>query len=71
MNRKIISGGGIMRSNQQCPLCQKYNHCASVSKQPCWCMTEHFPKGIFEKLSREQIKKACICKKCLEKFRLQ
>lgn len=29
-------------------------------------MTENFPKGIFEKLSADQIRKACICQNCLE-----
>lgn len=57
-----------MCSDQQCPLCREQNHCGGSSDNPCWCMAEHFPKGIFDKLSPEQIKEACICQKCLEEF---
>lgn len=55
-----------MRNDKQCPLCAGQNHCSSDSKKLCWCMTENFPKGIFEKLSADQIRKACICQSCLE-----
>lgn len=53
---------------QQCPLCQNDNKCGSRSATPCWCMAATFPKEIFDKLMPAQIKKACICQSCLEKY---
>ena len=36
----------------------------------CWCDTEGvFPNGIFELVPTESIRKNCICKKCVNKYR--
>ncbi|WP_416826329.1 cysteine-rich CWC family protein [Ectobacillus polymachus] len=56
-----------------CPLCGKDNNCGNISGKPhgtCWCNDESFPKEIFEMVPPEQLRKACICKECLTKFKL-
>lgn len=60
-----------MVDQKQCPLCKGNNACNSRSDKPCWCMAEVFPEGISQKLSAEQIRKACICRKCLKSYHLQ
>lgn len=57
-----------MNQEQECPLCQRNNHCASRSNTSCWCMDQVFPKEIFEKLSPEQMKQACICQTCIARM---
>jgi hypothetical protein len=41
----------------------------TVEHGNCWCDTEEFPNGIFELVPTESIRKHCICKKCLAKYR--
>ena len=58
--------------NKNCPLYKVENYCNNVrgeSQSACWCMKEGFPDEIFTQLPEKQIKKSCICKSCLEKFR--
>lgn len=54
-----------------CPICQADNRCGNLSgsKEPCWCSKEFFPSDIFNLVPADQLRKACICKDCLEKFK--
>lgn len=55
-----------------CPICKKANNCKAEEKnEDCWCFHEEIPKGIFELLPKESIKKQCICKKCVETYKVQ
>lgn len=57
-----------MDQEQQCPLCQRNNHCDSHSNTSCWCMDRVFPEEIFEKLSLKQMKQTCICPACIARM---
>ncbi|QGQ48688.1 cysteine-rich CWC family protein [Metabacillus sediminilitoris] len=50
----------------KCPICSKGNNCGYHS---CWCTKEYFPKEIFELVPDNQLRKSCICKECLDKFK--
>ncbi|QTD41782.1 cysteine-rich CWC family protein [Sporosarcina sp. Te-1] len=55
-----------------CPLCQGPNQCCNgqdKSLGSCWCTEESFPEGIFALVPEEEIRKTCICKACLEKYK--
>lgn len=56
-----------------CPICKGENHCmTSVGEQGnCWCFAEEFPKEIFELVPEESKRKHCICKNCLNKYKVQ
>lgn len=57
-----------------CPICGKSNSCHNLAGQkdePCWCSNEVFPKEIFEIVPYEQLGKSCICKECLNEFKLK
>jgi hypothetical protein len=50
----------------ECPICGKHNNCGNHS---CWCSKEVFPSGIFDLVPVNQLRKSCICKECLDKFK--
>jgi hypothetical protein len=55
-----------------CPICGEPNQCnraAGKENYSCWCVNEKFPPLLFTLVPKEKIKKACICKKCLEEFK--
>ncbi|MBS4172894.1 cysteine-rich CWC family protein [Bacillus sp. FJAT-49736] len=55
-----------------CPLCGNGNRCCNSknsSSSTCWCTVEEFPNEIFELVPEEYLRKTCICKSCLEKFK--
>lgn len=54
-----------------CPICGEENKCmGSLAEHGnCWCDQEEFPSGIFELVPEQSIRKQCICKKCLEKYK--
>ncbi len=57
-----------------CPLCDLPNQCGKEDPNNkidgrCWCATEIIPREIFKLVPEEKLNKACICKKCLDKFR--
>ncbi|KAB7705649.1 hypothetical protein F9802_14075 [Bacillus aerolatus] len=57
---------------ESCPICSKSNNCCnSIDKSLgiCWCSQEFFPKEIFELVPPEQLRKTCICKDCLDRFK--
>ena len=59
-------------ANKYCPICGEENECMTgrVEHGNCWCDTEGvFPNGIFELVPTESIRKNCICKKCVKKYR--
>ena len=58
-------------TNKFCPLCGEENKCMADSTEEgyCWCDKQSFPKGIFDILPLESIRKNCICIQCLNKFK--
>ncbi len=57
---------------RKCPICGQDNQCGNeLGKSTCWCSVESFPQEIFELIPEEKLRKACICKDCLEKFAKQ
>lgn len=55
----------------RCPICGEPNQCAMAADptaRECWCGSETFPREIFNHLPNEAVRKACICRKCLERF---
>ncbi|MCH6266906.1 MULTISPECIES: cysteine-rich CWC family protein [Neobacillus] len=58
-------------ANKYCPICGEANGCMSGAGEHgnCWCDAEVFPNEILELVPAESIRKDCICKKCLDKFR--
>nr|WP_139070064.1 cysteine-rich CWC family protein [Bacillus sp. FJAT-27225] len=56
-------------SGKRCPICGGENGCTAGEKVPCWCALEEFPQGIFDLVPPESLRKDCICKSCLHKFK--
>jgi len=59
-----------------CPLCGGDNLCAmeveratGVSQAPCWCTTQSFTAGLLARLPAGAEGKACICGRCLTRFK--
>lgn len=50
-----------------CPLCGEYNGCQS-GKENCWCYEVKIPKYILDMVPEDKKGKACICKKCIDKY---
>ncbi|MBB2483173.1 cysteine-rich CWC family protein [Bacillus sp. APMAM] len=64
----------ILEEIEICPLCGNSNQCCNSknsSSKKCWCTEETFPNAIFDLVPPEQWRKTCICKSCLEKFKLE
>lgn len=62
-----------MTINIQCPLCNQANNCCNGLDKNlgiCWCTKENFPQEIFTLIPEDQLRKTCICKDCLTKFKL-
>lgn len=59
----------------QCPLCGGPNNCQLCSpatyKGQCWCVHEEMPAELLSRVPAERRNRACICRPCLEKFRLE
>jgi hypothetical protein len=58
--------------NMDCPICGMDNNCCNLTdmrQEECWCNKELFPSGIFNNVPSDQLRKSCICKDCLDKFR--
>ncbi len=56
----------------RCPLCGGPNHCAMAadpSATECWCGAEKFPRRLLAQLPEEAVDRACICLKCLTRYR--
>jgi hypothetical protein len=67
-----FSNKGWIKVN--CPICNKDNQCgveAGQAIEACWCSKADFPKELFAQVSKEQLGKSCICKSCLDKWKLQ
>ncbi|MBI0579056.1 cysteine-rich CWC family protein [Neobacillus cucumis] len=58
-------------SNKYCPICGEENKCMSGSGEHgnCWCDLEVFPNEILELVPAESLRKHCICKNCLDKYK--
>jgi len=58
-----------------CPLCGQANQCLLSSpaayKGPCWCTREEFPAELLARVPEPLRNRACICRDCLEKFRME
>ncbi|MBE6049007.1 MAG: hypothetical protein E7213_11535 [Clostridium sp.] len=54
-----------------CPICGKPNNCAFEKgkiHEGCWCEKISVPKELMQKVPKEFIGKACICKDCVMEF---
>jgi len=54
--------------NKQCPFCKKDNNCMVDKATSCWCFTTKVPEELIALVPKNQDKKSCICKKCIESF---
>lgn len=59
-----------MLDEKICPICQEPNGCDSSSEK-CWCYTIEIPRGLLARVPEELKGQACICKKCIEAYRLE
>lgn len=59
----------------QCPLCGEANGCQFAStvayKGPCWCAHVDMPHELLARVPENLRNRACICRSCVEKFRLE
>jgi prepilin-type N-terminal cleavage/methylation domain-containing protein/prepilin-type processing-associated H-X9-DG protein len=59
----------------RCPLCGGPNACLLASpvafKGRCWCTREEFPPQLLARVPEHLRNRACICRLCLEEFRLK
>ena len=59
----------------QCPLCGGSNECLLCSpvayKGQCWCVQEDFPAELLARVPENLRNRACVCRACVEKFRLE
>jgi len=58
-----------------CPLCGGPNECRLcspvASKGPCWCVQEDFPAELLARVPENLRNRACVCRSCVQKFRLE
>jgi prepilin-type N-terminal cleavage/methylation domain-containing protein/prepilin-type processing-associated H-X9-DG protein len=58
----------------QCPLCSRANECQLCSpvayKGQCWCAHEEIPSELLARVPEHLRNRACICRPCVETFRL-
>jgi methylmalonyl-CoA mutase cobalamin-binding subunit len=58
-----------------CPICGQPNRCGEkevingIELNRCWCAYETFTQKIFEKIPQEKYRKACICQKCVYRYK--
>lgn len=59
----------------RCPLCGQANECLLCSpvayKGQCWCMQQEIPADLLERIPENYRNRACICRSCVEKHRLE
>lgn len=59
----------------ECPLCGNANGCQLCSpvvyKGQCWCAHEDIPAELLARVPEAFRNRACICRSCVEKFRLE
>jgi len=60
----------------RCPRCEQPNDCAlardeSGASKACWCRRESFPLGLLETSSGQDRGERCICRSCLQAWRLE
>jgi hypothetical protein len=59
----------------RCPLCGQPNECQlcadTAYKGPCWCAKVEIPRALFARVPVELRNRACICRTCIESFRLE
>jgi hypothetical protein len=60
---------------RKCPLCGQPNECqlttASPWKGPCWCAKLEIPEALLAQVPAELRNRACLCRSCIESFRLK
>ena len=58
----------------QCPLCGAANECELSSdaphKGPCWCARVEMPEALLAQVPENLRNRACICRGCVDKFRV-
>ena len=59
----------------RCPLCGGSNACLLASsvayKGQCWCAHEEIPAALLARVPEHLRNRACICRRCVEEFRLK
>ncbi|MGA2247687.1 MAG: cysteine-rich CWC family protein [Verrucomicrobiota bacterium] len=59
----------------RCPLCGGANDCLLCSPAACqgrcWCMSEEMPAELMARVPAHLRNRACVCRSCLEKLRLE
>jgi hypothetical protein len=60
---------------RQCPLCGHANECQLCTgagwKGPCWCAAVEIPDTLLAQVPPELRNRACVCRACIESFRLK
>jgi prepilin-type N-terminal cleavage/methylation domain-containing protein/prepilin-type processing-associated H-X9-DG protein len=59
----------------RCPLCGEPNECQLCSpaayKGACWCAAVEIPAALLARVPAELRDRACVCRRCVEAFRLE
>ena len=53
-----------------CPICRQNNQCEIEEGNLCWCMEVEVFKQLIEQLPEEVQGTQCICKNCIEKWKV-
>jgi hypothetical protein len=52
----------------RCPLCGEGNACGAVAGEPaCWCYGVKISAGALNRVPKEAVGVACVCRRCAEK----
>ena len=51
-----------------CPFCGAKNRCLAHSDEPCWCVDVKVPRELLEAVPKEQKRKVCICRACVQAY---
>lgn len=57
----------IKEDEKICPLCGEDNGCQN-GEASCWCYNVKIPAYLLDMVPQDKRGKACICKKCIEKY---
>jgi hypothetical protein len=58
------------RETTICPLCHRDNGCMMHESDRCWCMDITVPQGLIDLVPPELQRQACICRSCIDRYKL-
>lgn len=58
------------RDTTICPLCHRDNGCMMHESDRCWCMDITVPQGLIDLVPPELQRQACICRSCIDRYKL-